>query len=357
MFQRAWMHGRRKRRTLGIVALGALLVVGGATMGDASATTPTTTAQPTTTTTASSSGNTFPDRWSVGAPGVGTYSQTDAHLPVPAGYTEISPPNGEYDLYTCGSVVLDHVYIRGFIYLGTNCSGTVTIKNSIIAPPAGTNQRSILNNSNGGLTLNIIDTTIRPEPVPLGGTNAALTDHATNGCAPNCYINMNRVDVANSGGMCLCGENTTIENSWLHDNYIAHLADPSEAHTGGVFPYGGSGPVTIRNNRLEPGFNAGTGQPVNNYWQAITAVLFTQGADGTVLRNYVAEGNFISLGAFDVGVENGEGLVFRNNVFGPNHWGETTTCSTSCGVTYADWSGNVKGDINGVKTSVVVPHP
>ncbi|WP_155893781.1 hypothetical protein [Cystobacter fuscus] len=343
---------------MGIVALGALLVVGGASMGDASATTSTTTAPSApSTTTASSSGNTFPDRWSVGAPGVGTYSQTDAHLPVPAGYTEISPPNGEYDLYDCGSVVLDHVYIRGFIYLGTNCSGTVTIKNSIIAPPAGTNQRSILNNSNGGLTLNIMDTTIRPEPVPFGGTNAALTDHATNGCAPNCYINMNRVDVANSGGMCLCGENTIIENSWLHDNYIAHLADPSEAHTGGVFPYGGSGPVTIRNNRLEPGFNAGTGQPVNNYWQAITAVLFTQGTGGTVLRNYVAEGNFISLGAFDVGVENGEGLVFRNNVFGPNHWGETTTCSTSCGVTYADWSGNVKGDINGVKTSVVVPHP
>jgi hypothetical protein len=90
-----------------------------------------------------------------------------------------------------------------------------------------------------------------------------------------------------------------IEHSWLHDNYIAHLADPSLAHTGGVFPYGGSGPLEISHNRLEPGVDAYTGVEVPNYWKAITAVLFTQSSGGSTLQNYNVHDNFISLGALD----------------------------------------------------------
>jgi len=315
----------------------------------------TTTPPPTTGTT------TYPARYSVGAPGVSRYQQSDAKLPVPAGYKEIaaSDSSGAYNLYSCsGTTTLDHVYIHAFIYIGTGCHGTINITNSIIAPPPGSNQRAILVNadSSAALNINISDTTVRPEPVARGGTNAALTDHIMNDCS-TCTINMNRVDVANSGGMCLCGQNTTIQNSWLHDSYIAHLADPSLAHTGGVFPYGGSGPLTIKNNRLEPGVNAYTGTEVPDYWKAITAVLFTQSSNGSTLRNYTVDGNFISLGAFDMGMENGQGLVVKNNVFGPNHWGYTTTCSSSCGVTIADWSNNYIGDINGNKSSSLLAKP
>jgi|GEM_PF-1935348 len=308
-------------------------------------------------------GTTYPARYSVGAPGVGTYKQSDSSLPMPSGYTQILPNDGgaseAYNMYSCsGTTTLDHVYIRAFIYIGTDCHGTINITNSIIAPPPGSNQRAILVNADNSasLAINISDTTIRPEPVGLGGMNAALTDHVLNDCE-TCSVTMNRVDVANSGGMCLCGKNVTVQNSWLHDNYIAHLPDPSVAHTGGVFPYGGDGPVTIRNNRLEPGVNAFTGAEVPNYWKAITAVLFTQSEGGSKLRNYTVEGNFISLGAFDMGMEDGEGLVIRNNVFGPNHWGYTTTCSSGCSVTIAQWSGNVVGDIAGTPTATVVPKP
>lgn len=305
---------------------------------------------------------TYPARYSVGAPGVSKYKQSDQSLPVPAGYTEILPnDNGNsnaYNLYSCGNVTLDHVYIRAFIYVGTGCHGTITITNSIIAPPPGSNQRAILVNadSSASLTINISDTTIRPEPVPMGGTNAALTDHVLNDCE-TCTISMNRVDVANSGGMCLCGHNTIVQNSWLHDNYIAHLPDPTVAHTGGVFPYGGSGPLTIRNNRLEPGVNAFTGTAITDYWKAITAVLFTQASGGSKLRNYIVEGNFISLGAFDMGLEDGENLIIRNNVFGPNHWGYTTTCSSGCSVSLGEWVNNLVGDINGNATTTPVPRP
>jgi hypothetical protein len=299
-------------------------------------------------------------RWSVGAPGVAHYNQTQATLPVPAGYTEVSGNGtaGEWDIYDCSTPqVYDHYYFHAFIYIGTGCSGSVTIKNSIIAPPAGTNQRSILNNSNGGVDLVIQDTTIRPEPVPLGGTNDALTDHVVNNCGSTCHITLTRLDVSNSGGLCLCGENTLVQNSWLHDSYIAHLSDPSVAHTGGVFPYGGSGPVEVSHNRLEPGYNVGTGTEVTNYWKAITAVLFTQSSGGTQLHNYNVHDNFISLGAFDMDLEDGIGIIVKNNVFGPSHWGATSTCSSGCTVTYSDWSGNVLGDIDGAPSTTVVNHP
>jgi hypothetical protein len=303
--------------------------------------------------------NGYPDRWSVGAPGVAHYTQTQASLPVPADYTQVTgnAAKGEWDITDCSSpVTYDHYYFHAFIYIGTGCAGSVTIKNSIIAPPSGTNQRAILNNSNGGLNLTLQDVTVRPEPVSRGGTNAALTDHIVNGCGTTCHITETRLDVSNSGGMCECGENTLVQYSWLHDSYIAHLADPGLAHTGGVFPYGGSGPVEVSHNRLEPGFNVGTGTEVTNYWQAITAVLFTQSTGGH-LQNYNVHDNFISLGAFDMDLEDGLGIIVKNNVFGPSHWGATSTCSSGCTVTYADWSGNVMGDINGVRNSTVVNHP
>ncbi|WP_437850551.1 hypothetical protein [Sorangium sp. So ce363] len=301
----------------------------------------------------------YPDRFTVGAPGVGTYAQSDPQLPVPPGYTEVWPSDDqskEWDLYDCnGTVNLDHMYFHAFIYIGTGCHGTVNITNSIIAPPPGSTNRSILVNADESapLTLNISDTTIRPEPVGPGGTNVALTEHAVNACA-TCTIRLTRVDAANTGGMCLCGQNTIIEQSWLHDNYIAHLADPSLAHTGGVFPYGGSGPLEISHNRLEPGVDAATGNEVPNYWQAITAVLFTQSVDGSTLQNYDVHDNFVSLGAYDFYPENGKDMILRNNVFGPNHWGYTTSCATC---TYADWSNNVVGDIDGNPTNEVVPQP
>ncbi|MFE9691047.1 hypothetical protein [Micromonospora sp. NPDC005806] len=307
-------------------------------------------------------GGRYPARFSVGAPGVGRYRQSDAQLPVPRGYRVYEPhdqASKEWDLYDCkGTVNLDRIYFRAFIYIGTDCHGTVNITNSIIAPPPGSANRAVLVNANsaGRLTLNIRNTTIRPEPVGLGQQNAALTDHAINDCA-TCTIRISGVDVANTGGMCLCGANVTIERSWLHDNYIAHLADPSQAHTGGVFPYGGSGPVSISNSRLEPGVDAFTGKEVAGYWKAITAVLFTQSQGGSTLRNYLVRDSFISLGAFGLYAQDGIGLRLRDNVFGPTHWGHTSRCGSDCRATYAEWSNNVVGSIDGTPTGEAVPRP
>jgi len=307
-------------------------------------------------------GGRYPARFSVGAPGVKRYAQSDSHLPVPPGYKVVQPSNKdskEWDLYDCkGTVNLDHKYFKAFIYVGTSCHGTVNITNSIIAPPPGSTNRAILVNSDsaGKLTLNITNTTIRPEPVGLGQKSAPLNDHAINDCA-TCTISLNRVDIANTGGMCLCGARTTIRNSWLHDNYIANLADPKQAHTGGVFPYGGSGPVQIENSRLEPGLNAATGRPVPNYWQAITAVLFTQSVDGSTLRNYSVRDSFISLGAYGLYAQDGQGLRFTGNVFGPTHWGYTSGCKSGCSVTFGEWSNNAVGTIDGIPTGKAVPKP
>ncbi|MFR9780849.1 DUF4082 domain-containing protein [Micromonospora sp. MS34] len=310
----------------------------------------------------STGGGRYPQRFSVGAPGVGRYRQSDARLPVPAGYQEVFPHDNtskEWDLYECdGTVNLDRKYFHAFIYIGTNCHGTVNITNSIIAPPPGSANRAILVNANssGSLRLNISNTTIRPEPVGLGMRSAPLTDHAINDCA-TCTIRLSRVDVANTGGMCLCGVNTTIEYSWLHDNYIAHLADPSSAHTGGVFPYGGTGPLEISHSRLEPGVDAYTGAAIPDYWQAITAVLFTQSAGGSTLRDYQVHDSFISLGAFGLYAQDGEGLRLRDNVFGPTHWGYTSRCGSGCPVTFADWTNNVVGTIDGSPTTQLVSQP
>lgn len=307
-------------------------------------------------------GGRYPARFSVGAPGVGRYRQSDAQLPVPRGYRVYEPHDRvskEWDLYDCkGTVNLDRIYFRAFVYIGTDCHGTVNITNSIIAPPLGSTNRAILVNANsaGRLTLNIRNTTIRPEPVASGQQNAALTDHAINDCA-TCTIRLSGVDVANTGGMCLCGANVTIERSWLHDNYIAHLVDPSQAHTGGVFPYGGSGPVTISNSRLEPGVDAFTGKEVPGYWKAITAVLFTQSQGSSTLRDYLVRDSFISLGAYGLYAQDGIGLRLRDNVFGPTHWGRTSQCGPDCSVTYAEWSNNVVGAIDGTPSGKAVPRP
>ena len=309
-------------------------------------------------------GGRYPARWSVGAPGVRKYTQQQQSLPVPAGYKVLQASNKEskeYDLYDCkGTVNLNKVYIKAFVYIGTGCHGTVNITNSIIAPPAGSANRAVLVNTDtsGKLTLNITNTTIRPEPVGLGETSAPLNDHAINDCA-TCTISLNRVDIANTGGMCLCGARTTIRNSWLHDNFIANLKDPAAAHTGGVFPYGGSGPVQIENSRLEPGMNAATGKPVTDYWKAITAVLFTQSVGGSTLRNYSVRDSFISLGAYGLYAQDGDGLQVTGNVFGPTHWGAAQGCGDggNCKVTFGAWSNNVVGTVDGVPTTKAVPKP
>jgi hypothetical protein len=49
-----------------------------------------------------------PERYSVGAPGVVRYRQSDATLPVPSGYTEESPSESgskAWNLYECDGVV------------------------------------------------------------------------------------------------------------------------------------------------------------------------------------------------------------------------------------------------------------
>jgi hypothetical protein len=308
----------------------------------------------------------YPDRWRVGAPALigHRYKQSDPSLPVPAGYKEVWPSDKsskEYDIYECrGTTTIDRKYFHAWIYIGADCHGTINITNSIIAPPADSINRAVLVNSDSSapVRINISDTTIRPEPVPLGGKNDTLTDHVINAC-DTCTITMTRVDVANSGGMCLCGHNTVVQHSWLHDNYIAHLPDPDVAHTGGIFPYGGSGPVEVSNNRLEPGTDAYHNREVPNYWKAITAVLFTQSTGSSVLRNYHVHDNFISMGGYGVFLQDGEGVKFRNNVFGPSHYGRTSTCSnpSDCRITYADWSGNVTGDLAGNPQGSVVPRP
>ncbi|GAA4974479.1 hypothetical protein [Actinoplanes utahensis] len=307
-------------------------------------------------------GGRYPARFSVGAPGVKRYKQSDARLPVPPGYKLVQAHNKEsleWDLYDCkGTVNLDRMYFRAFIYIGTSCHGKVNITNSIIAPPPGAQNRAILVNSDakGSLELNLTNVTIRPEPAGLGEKSVPLNDHAINDCA-TCTITLNRVDVANTGGMCLCGARTTIRNSWLHDNYIANLSDPGQAHTGGVFPYGGSGPVTIENSRLEPGIDAYTGKPVANYWKAITAVLFTQQVDGSQLRGYSVRDSFISLGAYGLYAQTGVDLKITDNVFGPTHWDAAGGCDSNCSTTYGEWSNNVVGTIDGVPTTKQVPKP
>ncbi|AEV84009.1 hypothetical protein ACWT_2987 [Actinoplanes sp. SE50] len=307
-------------------------------------------------------GGRYPARFSVGAPGVKPYRQSDASLPVPAGYKVLQASNAEskeWDLYDCKNTVnIDHKYIKGFIYVGTSCHGTVNITNTIIAPPPGSQNRAVLVNADGSgqLHLNLTNVTIRPEPVGLGEKSTPLNDHAINDCV-TCTITLNRVDVANTGGMCLCGARTTIRNSWLHDNYIANLTDPGQAHTGGVFPYGGTGPVTIENSRLEPGIDAHTGKEVKNYWKAITAVLFTQSVDGSVLRNYTVRNSFISLGAYGLYAQTGADIRITDNVFGPTHWDAAGGCDKNCSVTFGEWSNNVVGTIDGVPTKKQVPQP
>lgn len=207
---------------------------------------------------------------------------------------------------------------------------TATAASRLTAPPVpahdpvATGELVRANNSYGEIA-------IRPEPVPRGQVNVPLQEHATNGC-DTCRLHLDRVDVANSGGMCLC-DNVLIEYKWLHDNYIANLADPSQAHTGGVFPAGGDGPVEIGNSRLEPGIDATTAAPVPGYWQAITAVLSTQGGN---LRSYHVHERCLLGGAYVVRFEDGWRLRVNGNLMGLGHF---ALAFRGINATVAEWSG------------------
>src|SRR4029078_9129023 len=105
-----------------------------------------------------------------------------------SGYKEVFPDNNEskeWDLRSCGNRTLDHMYFHAMIYISKSCTGTVNITNSIIAPPPGTPNRAILidTDSEGALHINIKDSTIRPEPVGMGGRNEALNTFAITDCS------------------------------------------------------------------------------------------------------------------------------------------------------------------------------
>ena len=106
-----------------------------------------------------------------------------------------------------------------------------------------------------------------------------------------------------------------------------------------------------------PAPDAFAGTEIPNYWKAITAVLFTQNAGGSTLRNYYVHDSFISLGAYGLFTTDGIGLRVVNNVFGPTHWGSTSLCTSGCQVTFAEWSNNRVGSIDGTPSTELVPQP
>lgn len=217
---------------------------------------------------------------------------TAANTGVPAG-TTLTVHDGPLTI-TKDNTVIDGMDIRGMVKVRAN---NVTIKNSILR---GTNNQSnshLLQNSEGGKNLLVIDSTLSP----------AYPSPYISGIVGYNYT-LKRVDINNViDQLSVTGDNILVEDSWFHSN-LHYEKDPNwngkPSHDDNVQISAGNN-IVFRNSVLESSKGA--------------AVMITQNYGA--VSNVTFDSNWLNGGSCTVNIVERTygppaGLVFRNNIFG-----------------------------------------
>jgi len=189
-------------------------------------------------------GNVEPDpasrSWAVVVPPAVQPGSTNTGVPVG---TKLSVYNGDLTITTAGTVI-DGLDIHGFVWVK---AANVTIRNSIVrGGQAGTTQRSLISSTQPGVLIE--DTELAPAypSVNIDG----LKGYGFTARRLNIH---DAVDTA-----VIYGDNTTIEQSWLHDNRH-YASDPRQgggpSHDDGIQVQGGSN-IRLHSNTITGGVNA-----------------------------------------------------------------------------------------------------
>jgi hypothetical protein len=189
-------------------------------------------------------GNVEPDpasrSWAVVAPPAVQPGSTNTGVPVG---TKLSVYDGDLTITTAGTVI-DGLDIHGFVWVK---AANVTIRNSIVrGGQAGTTQRSLISSTQPGVLIE--DTELAPAypSVNIDG----LKGYGFTARRLNIH---DAVDTA-----VIYGDNTTIEQSWLHDNRH-YDSDPRQgggpSHDDGIQVQGGSN-IRLHANTITGGVNA-----------------------------------------------------------------------------------------------------
>jgi len=215
-----------------------------------------------------------------------------ANTGVPDG-TVLTQFYGNMTITTAGTVV-DGLDVHGFIDVRAS---NVTIKNSIVrgADPGAVNL-ALISAYGTHTNLQIMDTTL------VG----AVASNNLDGLKGKNFT-ATRLDISNVvDTVMILGDNSTVQNSWLHDNL--HLPDSRKAdgwtHDDSIQIEGGRN-ILIQNNTLTGAYNA--------------AIQVTQNVDRT--REVMVNGNWIADGWCSINLsEKGKGPIelftVQNNQFG-----------------------------------------
>jgi hypothetical protein len=231
------------------------------------------------------------------------------------------------------NIIIENVYVENNLNWWGNIvhrgSGRMQVRRSVIAPL---------------FDPNIVAATGQGESaVKTSGTGSVWVHHNEIMRVGNIVLTYNPLDL--------------VEWNWLHSAWTAKDSGGGAVHHGGFFYLGGSttaGP-TARHNRIEVNnpnpYNAST-NPDGFLSSAHTGPVLQQSTFGDPITQVTLDTNFF-MGNIDARFESGTNFHVRNNVFGPCN-GYTTK---GAGVTFAEWTGNVQGDVNGNPLSTPVPQP
>ena len=149
-------------------------------------------------------------------------------------------------------------------------------------------------------------------------------------------FSVTRCDIWGNENPIVPGDNTTIQDSWLHG-----LKAPGSPHYDGIQIDGGQDNVMIRHNTIENANTQTAAVMVDNYYGAATNI--------TITGNKLTGGGYTVYadGAFASGAP--ITVSFTNNVFGKGYYGYGLIRGSK---TTATWTGNTD-----VITGNAIPRP
>ncbi|RKR88219.1 hypothetical protein BDK92_2527 [Micromonospora pisi] len=199
----------------------------------------------------------------------------------------------------------------------------------------------------GCVTVTAKNVVLRKSRISCGGLYSIRTKGAVNLLVEDVEINgqgtnsaavccgdytLRRVEITNTIDGPRLGNNTVIENSWIH-----HLSRASGSHNDALQTTGASN-IVVRGNSLET-YNPITRDPFN-------ACIMIGSTTGPVVSNLTFENNYCNGGNYSIGIRedlNGSNIRFRQNVFGRDFRFGVVARPTQAGISW-DKPSNVWAD-------------
>jgi len=316
---------------------------------------PTTTAAPITTTTRATTTTLAPTTTTTTVPApAGVLYPAPGSVGAKGTLTDVSPAGGVMTIRT--PTTLSNVIIHGGLDIYAD-----TVLDNVFVQQDGTWWGNIV--VRNGASLQAQDCTIAPV---LSAANDAREQDAVLDVDAS-SITIQRCDISGAGKGGLIGDNTTIEDSWLHD--FTPYQDPSTGawtHKDAVMTMGGVNIKILRDrlaaNNPSP-YNA-TSNPTGFDPNTQTAAILLQpwtAITNVTIQNCYLEGGYFALRMQNSSPQGGAatgltGLAVTGNVFGPPPSGGGYY-TYEAGAQITAWSGNVTGDVNGKPTTTAIAHP